>query len=49
MKMRDDFLARTPNSAKYSYGGGLDTRVNGYPVLLDFRKSVAYSSYTLKI
>jgi hypothetical protein len=24
----------------------LDTRVNGYPVLLDFRKRVVYSSYT---
>jgi len=31
------------------YGGGLDTRVNGYPVLLDFRKRVVYSSYTCHI
>ena len=46
MKMRGDFSARTPNSAKCSYGGGLDTRVNGYSVLLGFRKRVVYSSYT---
>jgi len=37
-KMKGDFSARTPNSAKCSYGGGLDTRVDGYPVLLDWRK-----------
>jgi len=45
-ELREDFSARTPNSAKCSYGGELDTRVNGCPVLLDFRKRVVYSSYT---
>ena len=42
--MREDFSARTPNSAKCSGDSGLDTRVNGCPVLLDFRKRYVYSS-----
>lgn len=43
-------LHRTANVLFYRddnlFGGGLDTRVNGYPVLLDFRKRVVYFSYT---
>ncbi len=40
----EDFSARTPNSAKCSGDSEIDTRVSGYPVLLDFRIRVAYSS-----
>ena len=36
-ELREDFSARTPNSAKCSGDSGLDTRVNGCPVQLDFR------------
>ncbi len=43
--MRGYFSARTPNSAKCSYGGGLDTRVHSHPVLLNFRERVVYSSF----
>ena len=48
-ELKEDFSARTPNSTKCSDGGGLDTHVNGCPVLLDFRKRVVYSSYTYAI
>ena len=43
-ELRENFSAKTPNSAKCSIGCGLDTRLNGYPVLLGFRKRVVYSS-----
>jgi hypothetical protein len=40
-------LSKVSPGSLFSDAAGLDTRVNGYPVLLDFRKRVAYSSYTL--
>ena len=45
-ELRENFSARTPNSTKCSGDSGLNTRVNGCPVLLDFRKRVVYFSYT---
>ncbi len=42
-----NFSVRTTNSAKCNGDSEIDTRVNGCPVLLDFRKRVVYSSYTL--
>ena len=47
-ELREDCSARTPNSAKCNGDSGLETRVNGCPVLLDFKKRVVNSSYTLK-
>ena len=43
-ELREDFSARTPNSAKCNGVREIDTRVNGCPALLDFRKRGVYST-----
>ena len=48
-ELGEDFSARTPNSVKCSGDSEIDTRVNGCPILLDFRKRVVYSSYDRRL